>query len=225
MQPLQVTFFLAEPMVLSDHSARLLTFDDLLAAAKYQETGDLRAGDTLPLARLTHPNGQSVYHASTWRALNTLQIEPMTIYKRTSAIALEHFQLAKSWDRGRGMTKDYELTYHQFYTPAIRFYCVGDPDEVNRLAQRLSFIGKKRALRKGQIWKCDVAPATHDRSLLDGGYVTRPIPVYLAGGWGGVRHYAGYKSPYWHPDNHTLCVVPPIGPLIEEEEHAHVSTS
>lgn len=223
MRPLQVTFYLSEGLILSDHSARLLTLDDLLAAAKYQETGDIRAGESLPLDRLTHSNGQSVYKASTWRAVNSLRIEPLTIYKRTSAVALETYKLDKTWNRGASMTKDYELTYHKFLTPAIRFYCVGEQDEVDRLAGQLQFIGKKRALRAGQIWKHEVLPSEHDRSLIEGTYVTRPIPIALAGNWTGIQQHVGYRSPYWHPDNHTLCLVPFIGPQIEEEHPSYAA--
>lgn len=223
MEPLQVTFHLSEAMILSHTSARLLTLDDLLAAASYQETGDLRAGDSLPLERLAHPNGQWVYKASTWRAVGSLYVEPTTIYKRTSAIALEHFGLDKKWDRGRGITKDYELTYHRYLTPAIRFYCVGDRTEIDRLAGHLQFIGKKRSLRAGQIWKHEVIPSEQNHSLVDGTYVTRPIPVALAGSWEGLHQMVGYRSPYWHFDNHTLCVVPVLGPQIEEEDTIHAA--
>jgi len=223
MIPLQITMFLSESMVLNDHGARLMTLDNLLAWAHYQETGDLSAGDALPLARLTHPNGQWVYHASTWRAVSHLAIEPMTIYKRTSGIALDYYGLTHRWERGRGPTKDYELTYHTFATPAIRFYSVGDPDAIQHLLKNLSFIGGKRSLGKGRIWKIDIDPIEHDRSLHDGGFVTRPIPIALAGDWKGSVQHVGYKSPYWHPDNKTRCVVPAVGPLIEEEEIAYAT--
>ena len=223
MEPLQITIFLSEPMVLKDLSARLMTLDSLLAAARYQETGDIAAGDSLPLARLTHPNGQWVYHASTWRALTQLNIEPLSIYKRTSEVALDYYGLSKTWDRGRGPTKDHELTYYQFSTPAIRFYCVGVHEEIHALLNKLHFIGTKISLGKGRIRHIEILPPDHDRSLHDGGFVTRPIPIPLAGDWRGVQQLVGYKAPYWHPDNQTLCLVPSVGPLIEEEEPAYAT--
>ena len=218
MEPLQITFHLSEAMILSSTSARLMSFDDLLAAALYQETGDEQAGEKLPLAKLQHGNGTWVYHASTWRAVGSLVEEGHTIYKRMSGAALEAFDLAHKWDRGRGLTKDYELYYQRYVTPAVRFYCRGDRDRISHLVQRLSWIGKKRALGSGRVWKVDVESSSIDYSLSQAGLVTRPIPVELAGEWQGTQQMVACRSPYWDPRNRALCLIPPISPLIEAEE-------
>jgi CRISPR type IV-associated protein Csf3 len=218
MESLRVTFHLSEAMILSSTSARLLSFDDLLAAALYQETGDEHAGDKLPLAKLEHPNGAWVYHASTWRAVGSVVEEGQTIYKRMSGAALNAFDLVDKWDRGRGLTKDYELTYQRYVTPAVRFYCYGDGAHINHLVQRLSWIGKKRALGSGRVWKVEVESSPVDYSLSHAGLVTRPIPVELCGDWHGTQQLVAYRSPYWDPRNRALCLIPPITPLIEPEE-------
>jgi len=97
-------------------------------------------------------------------------------------------------------------------TKVITFCCLGNMKEVERLLEKCTHIGKKRSQGYGKIKKITIEDTKDSWYCYnEKGETTRAIPICTTelsdllknGGFHAVR--MGYKPPYWHPDNMTMC--------------------
>ena len=99
----------------------------------------------------------------------------------------------------------------------LHFCCVGNREEIERLLSGVRFVGKKRSQGLGLVKKIVVSDGEEDWSCWLNGLPMRAIPAgpdyiqdLLDRNKNQQFHFKlqrmGYKPPYWHPQNQTLCL-------------------
>jgi hypothetical protein len=94
---------------------------------------------------------------------------------------------------------------------SLKWYVEGDSEEILKLINPISFIGKRRASGFGEVDHWSI-----DSSELDGliGFLNeplRPTPVEMfTGDEGSLKVDAAWRPAYWHPDNRAICYAPDL---------------
>lgn len=95
------------------------------------------------------------------------------------------------------------------HIPEMRFYCVGNREELGRLLPSITHIGANRGHGYGRVDSWSVEPSPEDWSEWFSGQPMRSIPVGSPEPSDLLRvEYAGFRPPYWAPHNQTWCVTP-----------------
>ena len=116
-----------------------------------------------------------------------------------------------------GYYKNYRMPIVYLLIPEIRWYAVGESDEILSLLSTIVGVGKKTGIGYGTVSEWKVEPWPVDMSCHDlNGRLMRAIPKR------GGPHYTGIRPPYWHPDNAARCVLPPVGGYREIDWFAEV---
>lgn len=181
--------------------------DDLFYCMPTEETIDTGLLD-LPLKRT-----QDVYHSSIGVYNDNSKLYRDTIYKRFTD--KETYKLTKKQQKGRiktnqGHFKDFMINLPILITDTITFYCNGDKNELKRLLNHLTHVGKKGSIGGGRINKVIIKETTEDYSFFKDNKIMRPIPVSmkLPVFEGMIMQRQPYKPAYWDKNNVTMCVVP-----------------
>lgn len=114
-----------------------------------------------------------------------------------------------------GHTKGYDLPNYLRSTPQIDWFAVGDRDEILRLLQQCTGIGKKLSQGFGQVIRWEVQEFDQDWHLWGAaGQLMRPIPVQLLtqeipGKIDGITILRwGWRPPARLPCNQEVCAMP-----------------
>src|SRR5690606_4486934 len=75
-----------------------------------------------------------------------------------------------------GTYKAYRMPVTVKLIPEVTWYCVGDPEEIERLLSKVTAIGKKTAMGYGQVAEWVVEEIEEDWSVQKGKTPMRPIP-------------------------------------------------
>ena len=210
MDMLRITAHLAGPLVMNGRT----TFDALLAAAVFDQTGSLESAHAdLPLKQI-----DGLWHAS------SAIIEPHAVNRsvivqgmRPDDQWLDH-NLIKKNKHGRVHTTfesiastgianlfNPTVTYH---ADAVDWYATGDADRIRALLERLPMIGKKRATR---VVRWDVEEGELDGVLGYADEPLRPVPVELwCGDKSGPIVDVAWRPAYWDINNRVPCYVPTL---------------
>lgn len=187
-----------------------MTLDGLLAAIRFEETGDIEvAHSDLPLAVTT-----GIWHASAaifepidkGRAAFIAGFRPGHSMDPDLIKKNKHGQLHKKFDTSLTNVMN---SYPMITAPTITWYAEGDPDRVRQMLEPVHFVGKRRASGFGEVRRWDI-----ELDELDGiegpfGEPLRPVPVDLfAGDRSGPVVDAAWRPAYWNVANRTACFAP-----------------
>jgi CRISPR type IV-associated protein Csf3 len=212
----KITLNLATPVVTQEGG--YMTLDGLLAALKFEATGELeQAHNDLPLQRTQGVWHASAAHLDTWhtgrigfvanlRAAHDMDIE--LIARKNDGQPHSKLGLTRRSDFGAVMN-----SYNSHAASTISWYAQGDADEVERMLQGVAFIGKRRASGFGQVNGMHIEPDELNGVTGYFGEPLRPVPVAIfrdvfGGDTNSLRADAAWRPAYWHPDNRAICHVP-----------------
>jgi CRISPR type IV-associated protein Csf3 len=217
MKNLVITAHLTSPVCSSDF---YLPFDSLILAlymrsAYGQEmfslssflTDDVREKverATLPLEKRI-VNGELIYSASfcVWPDRCAMT---KAFYNKT--FDLEHsdyinLRASGKIDTSRGRYKKYHNSIYIRHAQSVKWYCVGEKDEIESLLSDCTNIGKKASQGYGLVKRFIIEETEQDYSLYDAeGNLIRTLPDPNA------RSVYGIRPPYWLPENQALCHLP-----------------
>jgi len=210
--PLEVTFDMSTPIALAHP---YISFDGLLANVLLKDIlGDnfynLPSKEPINFSqylKLPLKLYGDIYHSSV-SIFDITDFYITTVYKRFCEEYLGHLSIRKKRiHRGSGFYKDFMIRLPYIPTKTVKFYCNGNLDEVFRLANMVTHLGKKTAYGFGQVKSVNVKEIDNDISLTRDGMAMRPIPVSM------VKEFEDQvmlacKFPYWDKRNVRLCVPP-----------------
>lgn len=216
MDAFKITLTLASPLVMQEGG--YMTLDGLLAALKFEATGDLeQAHNDLPLQRTQGVWHASAAHLDTWhtgrigfvanlRAAHDMNIE--LIARKKDGQPHSKLGLTRRSDFGAVMK-----SYNSHAVSTISWYAEGDAAEVERMLQDVAFIGKRRASGFGQVSGMHIESDELNGVTGYFGEPLRPVPVEIFretfdGDASSLRADAAWRPAYWHPDNRAICHVP-----------------
>ena len=113
-----------------------------------------------------------------------------------------------------GAQKSYRLpleTQH-LKDDALRWWCIGDRDEISELLSLVGYLGKRRGVGLGAVLSWSVEPCTpwgDGFPVVRDGWPLRPLPH----DWPGIssrapRAYRTMTFPYYQHTREELCAVP-----------------
>ena len=216
MDTFKITMSLSTPLVAQEGG--YMTLDGLLAAIRFESTGDLElAHNDLPLRRTQGVWHASAAHLHAWhsgrvgfvanlRAMHDMDLELITRKKDGQP----HTKLGLTRRRDFGAVMN---SYKAHAVSAVSWYAQGDADAVERMLQGVAFIGKRRASGFGQVRGLQIEHDELNGVVGHFGEPLRPVPVSIyreifGGDAGSLRVDAAWRPAYWHPDNRAICHVP-----------------
>lgn len=220
---------LATPVILQGY----LTLESLLAAAVYQETGEMQdaALSKVPIESSPTPAGQ-LWHASSFFYGSPPRFTPHTIIRRRRRDEIG----AAFYDPNPRMRKDpYGITqgagdykallneYRSTIVESLVWYATGDAQKCIDLALALGAIGKRRGEGFGEIAGVSVQATQANPLVADNGTVMRPIPESMLAFLPGATSLQRFENvvdrhPGWL-HNPVKCAVPPN--RIDDHHGAH----
>jgi hypothetical protein len=213
MDKLTITAKLKSPLIVG---GGYLTFDALLAAILFEKLQDvdlamaaipLRVTDQLyhASAALLEPyDTRSVSFVANMRAMHSLT--PELLKKNKHGIVHRRIGLTRRQDFGAVMN-----TYTQHSAEEITWYAEGDADDIHRLLDPVSFIGKRRGSGFGEVASWSIAQGEFDGIIGPFGSPLRPVPIdRFEGDKSSLRVDAAWKPAYWHPENRAICYAPKL---------------
>ncbi|WOJ93681.1 hypothetical protein R0135_00590 [Congregibacter variabilis] len=214
MDRLTVTAKLRTPFV---SNGSYWTLDALLAAVIFDQCQNVELAHTSVPVR----SSNDLFHASAaiiepvekdrisfvanLRADHAL--DPILIAKNKSGKNL-HTKLGRTRRRDFGAVMN---SYSVISADEICWFCEGDGEEIDRLLQPVSFIGKRRASGFGEVDSWSVEEGDLDGVTGVMGEPLRPVPVELfEGDKESIKVDAAWRPAYWHPANRAICFAPEL---------------
>lgn len=211
MEKLTITAHMKTPFITG---GGYMTFDAVLAGILFDQLQDVEAAHcSVPIkctdglfhasAAMYEPLDQSrVTFVANLRAAHDLDSD-LIMKNRQGRI---HSKISESKKQQYGLVLN---SYDCMNTETVQWSVEGDPEQIKKLIEPISFIGKRRASGYGEVDRWSL-----ENSELGGllGYLNeplRPIPEDLfKGDPNAVRAEAGWKPAYWDPKNRAICFVP-----------------
>jgi hypothetical protein len=105
-------------------------------------------------------------------------------------------------DTKSGPYKGYHMPIFYRHSLAVRWYVVGEPQEVRKLLRFAGYLGKKTSQGWGAVSKWEVEPHSEDWSVHGpDGKLMRAVPAAS-----GTLY--GFRPSYWLRKNQALCLLP-----------------
>ena len=187
-----------------------MTLDGLLAAIRFDETGDIDVAHTdLPLANtegLWHASGAIFESMDRGRTVFIAGFRPGHSMDPDLIRKNKHGQLHKKFDTTLTNVMN---TYPTVMAPTITWYAEGDGERVLRMLEPIAFIGKRRASGYGEVRQWVVEPDDLDGVMGPFGEPLRPVPIEMfKGDKSGPVIDAAWRPAYWKVGNRTACYAP-----------------
>ena len=113
---------------------------------------------------------------------------------------------SKSFHRGAGHMKAYNLPMPTCFAHEIKWFVLGDKDGVERLLTKVRHLGKKVNHGNGRVLSWAVEEIEQDKSIWDGDKLMRRMPASVCDK---RTHFTGsIRAPYFHHSRVMLCVGP-----------------
>jgi hypothetical protein len=213
MEKLTITAHMKTPFITG---GGYMTFDALLAGILFDQLQDVEAAhSSVPIrctdglfhasAAMYEPLDQSrVAFVANMRAEHSLDAD-LFPRKKNGAI---HKKIGRQRRRDFGMVMN---SYDSVQVESLEWHVEGDNEEIFKLINPISFIGKRRASGFGEVDRWSIEP-----SELDGltGFLDepmRPIPIErFKGDTASLKVDAAWRPAYWHPANRAICYAPEL---------------
>jgi hypothetical protein len=213
MEKLTITAHMKTPFITG---GGYMTFDALLAGILFDQLQDVEAAhSSVPIrctdglfhasAAMYEPLDQSrVAFVANMRAEHSLDAD-LFPRKKNGAI---HKKIGRQRRRDFGMVMN---SYDSVQVESLEWHVEGDNEEIFKLINPISFIGKRRASGFGEVDRWSIEP-----SELDGltGFLDepmRPIPIErFKGDTTSLKVDAAWRPAYWHPANRAICYAPEL---------------
>lgn len=215
MTPLAVTARLRGAVSLPNGPIAL---DGLLAAAVAMRDGlppPASAEDCVPVEIPVAREPAGRFYLATCGAYEVETREQRWVNRRfpipeAQAMALPTFNRIRI---SAGAQKSYRLPLEAMYLvdDTMRWWCIGDRDEIVSLLALIPSIGKKRSTGHGTVAEWSVSPCEvwEGFPVLRYGQPLRPLPQDWPGLLSGCElAYRTLTYPYWRRDSEELCAVP-----------------
>lgn len=187
-----------------------MTLDGLLAAIRFDETGDIEVAHTdLPLAHtagLWHASGAIFEPIEKARTVFIAGLRPGHSIDPDLIKKNKYGQLHKKFDTSLTNVMN---TYSVFTAPTITWYAEGDGARIRQMLDSVQFIGKRRASGLGEVRHWVVEPDDLDGVVGPFGEPLRPVPVEMfTGDKSGPVVDAAWRPAYWNVENRAACFAP-----------------
>jgi CRISPR type IV-associated protein Csf3 len=126
----------------------------------------------------------------------------------------------KSNPSGRGAYKSYFLALKIQRIKFIKWFCVGDKNQIQNILQQINALGKKTSVGYGFIKSWKIEEIENDCSIIynyDGqDYLMKSIPLEYFDSIKNSKlknyrmQYGAYKPPYWHFENQNKIIAPEL---------------
>lgn len=213
MEKLTITAHMKTPFITG---GGYMTFDALLAGILFDQLQDVEAAhSSVPIkctnglfhasAAMYEPFGQSrVAFVANMRADHSLDADLFPRKKNGST----YRKLNRLKRQGFGPVMN---SYDSVQVESLEWYVEGDSEEIFKLINPISFIGKRRASGFGEVnhWSIESSELDGLTGFLD--EPLRPIPVErFKGDTASLKVDAAWRPAYWHPANRAICYAPEL---------------
>lgn len=213
MERLTITAHMKTPFITG---GGYMTFDALLAGILFDELQDVEAAhSSVPIkctnglfhasAAMYEPLGHSrVAFVANMRADHSLDADLFPRKKNGST----YRKLNRLTRQGFGPVMN---SYDSMQVESLEWYVEGDSEEIFKLINPISFIGKRRASGFGEVnhWSIESSELDGLTGFLD--EPLRPIPVErFKGDTASLKVDAAWRPAYWHPANRAICYAPEL---------------
>jgi hypothetical protein len=205
-EKLKVTAVMRSPFI----RVGFMTLDGLLAAIRFEETGDIEiAHSDLPLCQtdgLWHASAALYEAMDKGRAVFIAGLRPGHSLDPDLIRKNKLGQLHRKFD---STFTNVMNAYPVITAPTITWYAEGDAKRITRMLEPVNFIGKRRASGYGEIRRWVVEPDELDGVVGPFGEPLRPVPVDMfKGDRSGPILDAAWRPAYWNVENRTPCFAP-----------------
>lgn len=223
MVPLEVTARLSGPVCLPYGSPAL---DGILAWAVTQRDGiepALRVRDMVPIEVPIQREPQGRFHLASCAQYEvecregqwTNRRFPMEQAQMLAPVSYStngKTRLVTSILIAGGPSKSFRIPREVLHLRAdmMRWWCIGDKTEVERLLTYVLFIGKRRGVGLGEVadWTVRECEPWSGFPVVRGGNPLRPLPSDWPGLVDPEMGYACITYPYWLAEDEQICAVP-----------------
>lgn len=211
MECFTVTAEMRSPLIMN---GGYFTLDALLAALLFERLSNVEnAHSAVPL---TSTSG--LFHASAaiFEPYSKEKISFVANLQAQHTLEADHLKKNKKGQVHTkiGLTRRREFgavmnTYRSFSASEVHWYAEGDPAEVEKLIENVTFIGKRRGSGFGEVSRWRIEPGELNGVVGHFGEPMRPVPLDLfTGDKDELKVDAAWKPAYWHPKNRGLCYAP-----------------
>jgi hypothetical protein len=213
MEKLTITAHMKTPFITG---GGYMTFDALLAGILFDQLQDVEAAHSSVPIRCT----DGLFHASAamYEPLDQSRVAFVANMRADHSLDADLFPRKKNGASyrkvGRLRRRDFGAvmnSYDSVQVESLEWHVEGDNEEIFKLINPISFIGKRRASGFGEVDRWSIEP-----SELDGltGFLDepmRPIPIErFKGDTASLKVDAAWRPAYWHPANRAICYAPEL---------------
>lgn len=161
------------------------------------------AGIILPIKKAGHRDETWFYHCS-FAQWPVNMVEDNTFYvKRFDLDQSDMLQTPAKVKISAGQYKAYHVNIYYRHCEYVEWYCIGIPDQIGRLLQFCTHLGKKTSQGWGSILQWEVKEWPEDWGIRGpGGRLMRAVPV------NGNGFLYGIRPSYWNPRHIFPCKMP-----------------
>lgn len=161
-------------------------------------------GLNLPIRR-SGPKNNAWFYAISFAQWPESMVEDSTFYVKRFDLNLAEYvdRKVNKVITSRGRYKAYHLNIYYRHALYVEWYCDGDKEEIEKLLQFCTHLGKKSAQGWGSVLRWEVEPWPEDWSTRGpGNRLMRAVPVL------GEGFLYGIRPSYWHPKHVFPCKMP-----------------
>jgi len=211
MIPLVVTVTLRSAITLPPGGG--LALDGLLASVVALEQG-LVAGFG-EMVRPEIPIAESAckrFHLASYAMIGDVPVyERRFVNRRPIAAEAQMFGDSKRLNITAGVNKGYRIPQQTAHVRSVTWFAIGDLEEVRRLLQHVTHLGKKRSVGRGAIetWRIEPCPEMWDGfPVVRDGKPLRALPSDYPGLTSPKLRQVTLTYPYWEARRAEVCAVP-----------------
>ena len=213
MEKLTITAHMKTPFITG---GGYMTFDALLAGILFDQLQDVEAAHSSVPVKCT----DGLFHASAamYEPLDQSRVAFVANMRAHHSLDADLFPRKKNGASyrkvgrlRRGNFGPVRNSYDSVQVESLEWHVEGDNEEIFKLINPISFIGKRRASGFGEVDHWSIEP-----SELDGltGFLDepmRPIPIErFKGDTASLKVDAAWRPAYWHPANRAICYAPEL---------------
>ena len=212
MERLTITAHMKTPFITG---GGYMTFDALLAGILFDQLQDVEAAHSSVPIKCT----DGLFHASAamYESFGQSRVAFVANMRADHSLDADLFLKKKDGTMrkmGRLRRRDFGAvmnSYDSVQVESLEWHVEGGSEEIFKLINPISFIGKRRASGFGEVnhWSIESSELDGLTGFLD--EPLRPIPVErFKGDTASLKVDAAWRPAYWHPANRAICYAPEL---------------